>query len=72
MIDTRGKLFDHGPAKALVGFEIVALAVATISNWLPAYIAFVAGISVFALMSQPLSLRRSGSNDPITDAAEEN
>jgi hypothetical protein len=54
-----------------LGFELVALAGAIITNWLPAYIAFVAGIGVFALMSQPTGFRRSGSDDPIEDAVEE-
>ena len=57
--------------KALIGWEVVALAAAIITNWLPAYIAFAAGICVFALMLQPTTFSRSGSQDPIGDAVEE-
>lgn len=59
------------PQKGLIAWEVVALAVAIIANWLPAYIAFVGGIGVFALMLQPAAFSRSGNKDPIGDAVEE-
>lgn len=68
----RHKLFGFTRLQmALIAFEVVALAVAIITNWVPAYIAFVVGICVFALMLKPARLRQYGGDDPVGDSVEQ-